>query len=56
MPCDCIISGYVVASIESSMPGFVRSLAANWDGKCSTISIRRLGGFSPTGRKMRKWN
>lgn len=25
--------GYVVASIESSMPGFVRSLAANWDGQ-----------------------
>ena len=34
--------GYVVASIEASMPGFVRSLAAQWDGRIIADPLQKV--------------
>jgi methylmalonyl-CoA/ethylmalonyl-CoA epimerase len=34
--------GYVVASIETAMPGFVRSLAAAWDGRVFDDPLQKV--------------
>ncbi len=34
--------GFVVTSIESAMPGFVRSLAAEWDGRVFADPLQKV--------------